>query len=96
MGSFSNEDVMKIARLARLKINESEIDKYADNLNSIFEEVESLKLVDTANVEPLVSVTDREMSTRKDEVTDGNYLQKILKNAKDAKYNCYSVPKVIE
>ena len=52
--------------------------------------------VDVANVEPLTSVVTMKMKMRTDEVTDGNYPQKIVANAPAQEDDFFMVPKVVE
>ena len=88
--------VLKVARLARIKVNEDKIDHYAKELTNIMDVIEELKSADTKGLEPLVNVSEFELSTREDEVTDGNCSEKVLKNAPKQKFEYFTVPKVIE
>ena len=88
--------VLKVAKLARIKISEHKIDHYAKELTKIMDVVEELKTVDTNGLEPLVSVSEFELPMREDKVTDGNCVDKILKNAPQQKFGYFTVPKVIE
>lgn len=95
--------VNNIAKLARIKVSESETESLAGELTNIFDWIEQLSEVDTDNVEPMTSVTDMLMPSRSDEVNDGADAERVLKNApdrpEDAKgntLNFFTVPKVIE
>ena len=95
--------VNNIAKLARIKVSESETESLAGELTNIFDWIEQLSEVDTDNVEPMTSVTDMLMPSRSDEVNDGADAERVLKNApdrpEDAKENTlnfFTVPKVIE
>lgn len=88
--------VLKVAKLARIKISEDKIDHYVRELTNIMDVIEELKTADTTGLEPLVNVSEFELSMREDEVTDGNYVDKVLKNAPQQKFEYFTVPKVIE
>lgn len=66
MSSLSPDQVRHIARLARLRLQDDEVQTYAQELTSILSYVEQLTQVDTANVEPTASVTDRQHDLRDD------------------------------
>lgn len=88
--------VTKIAKLARIRLNDEEKDHYAKEISGILQWIEQLQSVDTDGVEPLMSVSDAVLPLRKDVVTDGNIGDKIVKNAPKSDYGCFVVPKVIE
>ncbi|NRA73677.1 MAG: Asp-tRNA(Asn)/Glu-tRNA(Gln) amidotransferase subunit GatC [Rickettsiales bacterium] len=88
--------VIKVAKLTRIKINESKINHYVQELSNIMEVIEELKTADVEGLEPLVNVSEFELPKRKDKVTDGNCADKILKNAPKQKFDYFAVPKVIE
>jgi aspartyl-tRNA(Asn)/glutamyl-tRNA(Gln) amidotransferase subunit C len=95
--------VNNIAKLARIKVSESETESLADELTNIFDWIEQLSEVDTDNVEPMTSVTDMVMPARVDEVNDGADAERVLKNAPERPadgqgntLNFFTVPKVIE
>ena len=52
--------------------------------------------MDTANVEPLASVTGHSLPLRVDKVTDGNKVDDILANAPEQASGFFVVPKVVE
>jgi aspartyl-tRNA(Asn)/glutamyl-tRNA(Gln) amidotransferase subunit C len=98
--------VAKIARLARLKVAEEEQARLAGELSGILSWIEQLNEVDSANVEPLASVSDVTLPMRQDVVTDGGIAAKVLANAPGgavyldpAEPNAggfFAVPKVVE
>ncbi len=97
MSHITEEDIKKVARLARIEIPEGEErKKAAAQVNSIIGWVEKLNEVNTDNTEPLTNVHGTSLRLMKDEVADGNIAEDVLKNAKHAKYNYFTVPKVIE
>jgi len=88
--------VKKIGRLARIRIEESEVGKYQDELNAILGFVEQLGEVDVSGVEPMTSVTPMTLRRRDDKVTDGGYAAEIVANAPLSEDNFFMVPKVVE
>ena len=90
------QDVTKIARLARLKVTEAEKEHYANEISGILQWIEQLQEVKTDGVPQMVSVADMRLPLREDKVTDGHQQEAILKNAPQADYGCFAVPKVIE
>ncbi|MBT3659773.1 MAG: Asp-tRNA(Asn)/Glu-tRNA(Gln) amidotransferase subunit GatC [Rhodospirillaceae bacterium] len=94
--SLDREDVRKIAFLARIKIDEAELEPLAGELNGIIGWVEQLSEVDTEGVNPMTSVAEMIAPQRVDEITDGNVAEKVLSNAPDRAKDFFAVPKVVE
>ena len=94
--SITPEEVLKIANLARLKINQGEVGQYAIELSKIISLVEQMNKVDTQNVEPMAHPLDVAQRLRKDEVTEINQREKFQSVAPNAEKGLYLVPKVIE
>ena len=90
------DEVRKIAFLARIKIDESELDPLATELNGIIDWVEQLSEVDTGGIHPMTSVTQMLMPQRRDEVNDGEVSEQVLANAPERFEDFYTVPKVVE
>jgi aspartyl-tRNA(Asn)/glutamyl-tRNA(Gln) amidotransferase subunit C len=88
--------VKRIARLARIRIEENEIGSYQDELNAILGFVEQLQEVDVTGIEPMTSVTPMTLRRRDDLITDGGYADKIVSNAPLSEDNFFMVPKVVE
>jgi len=88
--------VKRIGRLARIRIEEAEVERYQEELNAILGFVEQLGEVDVAGVEPMTSVTPMRLRRRDDQVTDGGYPEKIVANAPLSEDNFFMVPKVVE
>ena len=94
--SLDREDVRKIAFLARIKIDEAELEPLAGELNGIIGWVEQLSEVDTEGVNPMTSVAEMIAPQRVDEITDGNVAEKVLSNAPDRAKDFFAVPNVVE
>jgi aspartyl-tRNA(Asn)/glutamyl-tRNA(Gln) amidotransferase subunit C len=94
--SVDAQTVKRIGRLARIRIEEDEVETYQGELNAILGFVEQLSEVDVSGVEPMTSVTPMRLRRRDDVVTDGGYPEKVVANAPLTEDNFFEVPKVIE
>jgi aspartyl-tRNA(Asn)/glutamyl-tRNA(Gln) amidotransferase subunit C len=88
--------VRRIAHLARIKVEEAEVERLRSELNAILAFVEELSAVDVSGVEPLTSVLPMTMKKRADIVTDGGIAGEILANAPEREDHFFVVPKVVE
>ena len=88
--------ILKIAKLSRIKINESEIDELSSQLSSIVDWVEQLNEVNTDNVEPLSNVSMAKLPLRKDIENLKDNSEEVLSNAPDKLEKYFAVPKVVE
>ncbi|MEM1066743.1 MAG: Asp-tRNA(Asn)/Glu-tRNA(Gln) amidotransferase subunit GatC [Pseudomonadota bacterium] len=86
----------KVAKLARIAVEEDALPALADEFNAILGFVEQLNEVDVEGVEPMVSVTPMRLKRRGDVVTDGGMADTVLENAPDAREGFFAVPKVVE
>ena len=94
--SIDIETARRAAHLARIKVEDADLPKLADELSAIIGFMEQLNEVDVEGVEPMTSVTPMRLKRRVDEVTDGDMADRILKNAPDAREGFFAVPKVVE
>ncbi len=88
--------VRRIARLARIKIADDEVEGLRKELNGILTWVEQLSEIDTEAVEPMTRVVAQDLKKRVDEVTDGEIAGEIVKNAPMTEDHFFVVPKVVE
>ena len=94
--SLGPDEVKKIAHLARLGINESDIDDYASNLSNILDLVAQMNSIDTTNVPPMAHPQDLGQRLRADEVLEENQRERFQAIAPQTENGLYLVPKVIE
>ena len=94
--SIDVETARRVAKLARIQVDEHDLPALAGELSNILGFMEQLNEVDVTGIEPMVSVTPMRLARRKDVVTDGNIQALILKNAPDAREGFFAVPKVVE
>jgi aspartyl-tRNA(Asn)/glutamyl-tRNA(Gln) amidotransferase subunit C len=88
--------VRRIAHLARIAVDEKDVEHLRGELNAILQWVEQLRDVEVAGVEPMTSVTPMKLRMRKDEVTDGGDAARVLANAPQTDDGFFVVPKVVE
>ena len=88
--------VRRIAHLARIAVEDGEIEHLQNELNAILGCVEQLGEVNVDGVEPMTSVAPMQLKMRKDEVTDGGDAARVLANAPQADRGFFLVPKVVE
>ena len=94
--SIDIETAARVARLARIKVEEDRLPALAEEFNAILGFIEQLSEVDVDGVEPMTSVTPMRLKRRDDVVTDGGQQDKVLANAPDAREGFFAVPKVVE
>ncbi len=96
MAEFNSSDVIKTAHLARLAIDETSIESYAQDLSKILDLVEQFNAVDTSNITPMSHPLDVAQRLRPDTVTETNQQQQAMPLAPNAEAGLFLVPQVIE
>lgn len=94
--SLSNADVRKVARLARLAMNETEIEAARAQLSGIFNLIAEMQAVDTTGIEPMSHAQDVSQRLREDKVTETNQREAFQAIAPQTEAGLYLVPQVIE
>ena len=94
--SVDRDTVAKIAKLARIRIEEEQMEPLAAELTNILGWIEQLNELDTEGVAPMTSVVEVEAPLRADAVTDGDCRDKVLANAPESEAGFFLVPKVVE
>ena len=94
--SIDISDASRVAKLARIRVEEQALPALAAEFNTILGFIEQLSQVDVEGIEPMVSVTPMRLPRRTDDVTDGNQQLAVLSNAPDAREGFFAVPKVVE
>ena len=99
--SVDKQTVAKIASLARIKMDDAELERLAPELSKILDWVEQLGEVDCEGVEPMTAVIPNTLRLRDDVVnadpkTGGDRRDDVLANAPAAEHGFFGVPKVIE
>ena len=93
---INKDTVTKVSNLARIKIDEKQLNKVSGELDSVMEWIDTLNEVNTDGVDPVANVTGQKLPQRKDKVTDGGYSEKVLNNAPEKESGFFVVPKVVE
>lgn len=97
MSKLSRDDVLKLAKLSRLKLTEEEIERFRTELSAILEYVETLDKADTTGLEPTYQVTGLKNVMRADKVRDYGYKSAdLLKNAPAIQDGQFKVRRVLE
>lgn len=99
--SVDKSTVAKIASLARLKVDDADLDRMVPELNGILKWVEQLGEVDVAGIEPMTAVIENTLRLRDDVInadpaTGGGIRDAVLANAPAPEHGFFGVPKVIE
>ncbi|CAA0081158.1 Glutamyl-tRNA(Gln) amidotransferase subunit C [BD1-7 clade bacterium] len=94
--SVTKDDIAKVAHLARIRIEDSQVPAVTDSINEILALVDQMQQVDTSQIEPLANPHDAVQILRTDEVTAVNQRDKLLANAPNSEAGLFLVPQVIE
>lgn len=94
--SLDPATVRRIAKLARLHLEEADVPRVQSELNGIMGWIEQLNEVDVDGIEPLTGAASLAQRLRDDVITDGGIQEAVLANAPERAGVFYSVPKVVE
>ena len=94
--SIDKDTVKHISKLARISLDENKVNSLSKDLTSIMKFIENLNKLNTDKIDPLTSIINASLKSRKDEVKDGKIREQILKNSPEKNEEFFVVPKVIE
>ena len=94
--SLANDDVRRIAALARIAITAEESAEVLERLNRVLALIEQMRAVDVSGVEPMAHALDVGQRLRVDKVTESDQRQLYQSVAPAVGGDLYLVPKVIE
>ena len=94
--SIDKNTVKHISKLARISLEDKNVESLAKDLTSILKFIEKLNNLNTDKTTPLTSIINASLKPRKDEVKDGKIRDQILKNSPEKNDEFFVVPKVIE
>ena len=94
--SIDKDTVKHISKLARISLDKKKVDDLSIDLTSIMRFIENLNKLNTDKTNPLTSIINASLKSRKDEVKDGKIRDQILKNSPEKNEEFFVVPKVIE
>ncbi len=96
MSRITKEEVKHVANLARLEMDEAEVEKFTTQLDDIISMAEQLNELDTENVEATTHVLDLKNVLREDKVQPWLSREEALKNAPDQENGQVKVPSIFE
>ena len=89
------EEVAKVARLAKLRLDDARLERFAGQMDDILAYMETLGALDTTGIEPLYSPVGHETPMRRDVVTKNCSREQILANAPATDGQFFIVPKIV-
>lgn len=92
---LSQDEVKKVAEMARIELTDAEVAKFQKDLSSVLDYVEELKNVDTEGLDIVASVTGLENVERQDKAVLVDYQESILSNAPQSKDKYYKVKSIL-
>ena len=95
MTKITREEVKKVAHLARLELNEGEIDKHAKQLEKILEYIQQLEKIDTDDVTSTTRAIEVINVFRKDEKKKSDCVEELLELSPSREDKYFKVPKII-
>lgn len=93
---LSNEEVRKIADLAKLELSDEEVGRYAEQLSTILDYFQRLQAVDTSQIEPTASVLPLKNVMRGDEPGEPLPPDKVIANAPRSFADQFRVSRVLD
>jgi aspartyl-tRNA(Asn)/glutamyl-tRNA(Gln) amidotransferase subunit C len=96
MAELTLEDVLKLARLSRLRLSDGEVREFQKEISAILAYVEMLNKADTTGLKPTYQVTGLKNVSREDKVINyGASTEQLLKNLPDRENNYIKTKRVI-
>ena len=93
--SISKSELLYIAKLAKLRIQDEEVDEYLKNLEDILNFANTLNNANTEGLNETVGINEKQNVFRKDSSSIFKDSQLLLENAVETERNMYKIPKVI-
>lgn len=93
---ITKEDVVHIANIAMLKFQEEEIDVFTEKFSQVISFVETIKEVNTDNVEPTFQVSDDAWALKDYEDNEVLTREEVLQNTVEQQYGYFKILKVVE
>ncbi len=92
---LSKEEILKIAKLSRLKLSDADIESFSGRLDELLHHMEDLKALDLSNVSPMTGVEDAPTVLREDIPQVSLTHEQAFANAPDVENGHFVIPKVI-
>ncbi|UCG97448.1 MAG: Asp-tRNA(Asn)/Glu-tRNA(Gln) amidotransferase subunit GatC [Burkholderiales bacterium] len=94
--ALTEDDVTRIAHLARIEISDDDRRAMLAQLNDIFAMIEKMQRIDTTGVAPMAHPLGGQQRLREDRITEANAREQNMKNAPQAEDGLFLVPRVVE
>jgi len=95
MTKINSEDVLKVAKLARLDLPEEQIETYTTQLEKILDYVAQLEKINTDNISPTTRAVEVVNVTREDNVAKTDIREELINLAPEREGDFYRVPKIM-
>lgn len=92
---FNKDVIQKIANLARLQLTTAEANEFSEQLSKIILHFDEISNLDTTGIEPLITPSEIEYSTREDVVKQNFHAEDMVANAPEKQGNLFKVPPVV-
>ena len=93
---FDKNSTLKLAKLARLSLNDEQLDNLEKDLTSIVSFIDQLKEVNTEKIDPTSNSLNQDLILRDDIAENKLSNEDLLRNVPDSELGFFVVPKVIE
>lgn len=94
--SLEQNDIAKLARLARIHIDDSSVEELRQRIGDILNMVDTMQAVDTSDIAPMANPHDAMQRLRPDAVTETDQRERFQAIAPQTEDGLYLVPKVID
>ena len=93
---FDKNSTLKLAKLARLSLNDQQLDSLEKDLTSIVSFIDQLKEINTDKIDPTSNSLNQDLILRDDIAENKLSIEDLLRNVPDSELGFFVVPKVIE
>jgi len=93
---FDKNSTLKLAKLARLSLNDEQLDSLEKDLTSIVSFIDQLKEINTDKIDPTSNSLNQDLILRDDIAENKLTNEDLLRNVPDSELGFFVVPKVIE
>ena len=93
--NVSKEELLHIADLSDLIIEENEVDEYLKNLQEILDFANTINSANVDNLDITIGANEAKNVFRKDEVKEFDNIEGLLQNAPSLELNMFKIPKVV-
>jgi aspartyl-tRNA(Asn)/glutamyl-tRNA(Gln) amidotransferase subunit C len=94
--SLSDDQIRRLARLARIAMADGDAPAVRDSLNRVLALIDEMRAVDTRGIEPMSHALDLVQRLRPDEVTESDRRESYQSVAPALEDGLYLVPKVLD